>query len=52
MYLSVVDVNIEEVLVVVLVGEELVKFSFKLRNVIMKKCLFIKEKLKRYKNLY
>lgn len=52
MYLSVVDANTEEVLVVVSVGEESVKLSFKLRNAIMKKCLFIKEKLKRYKNLH
>lgn len=43
MYLSVVDVNSKDVLVVVLVREELVKFSFKLRNVILKMCLFIKE---------
>lgn len=43
MHFSVVDANSQEVLVVVSVGEESVKLSFKLRNAIMKMCLFIKE---------
>lgn len=43
MYLSVVDANTEEILVVVSLGEESVKLSFKLRNALLKMCLFIKE---------
>lgn len=43
MHFSVVDANSQEVLVVVSVGEESVKLSFKLRNAIMKMCLFMKE---------
>lgn len=46
------DANSEEVLVVVSVGEESVKLSFKLRNAVLKMCLFIKEWLKRYETLH
>lgn len=46
------DANSEEVLVVVSVGEESVKLSFKLRNAILKMCSFIMEQLKRYETLH